>query len=185
MLDKYLNFKNQLVLAAGFSIITTIGYLLQAGSFLEIFKYENTPIRGILELGMGVYTLYIFKELLNRQFKIKKLDFLIKLLIISLVFTVIGDLIFTYLKIFERFALVYFIIFVYFSSATLFILSRKLLSFKKLDLYNLKKPYAYTSIALSICMMLIILIPVGFVIGIVNEAIFALIFIRASKHLKS
>jgi hypothetical protein len=183
MLDKYINFRNQLVLAAGFSLITTISYILQAGSFLEVFSYENNVLRSSLELILGVYTLYTFKNLLNRQFKIKKLDFLIKLLVISLIFVIVGDFVFTTLKVLERFALVYFIIFVYLSSVTLFILSKRLLALK-IDLYGLKKAYCYTAIALSVCMMLILLIPVGFLIGIANEFIFALIFVRAAQSIK-
>jgi hypothetical protein len=183
MLDKYLTFRNQLVLAAGFSLITAISYILQGGSFLEVFSYENNPLRSSLELIMGIYTLYIFKELLNRQFKTKKLDSLIKLLMISLIFAIVGDLVFTYLKVLERFALVYFIIFVYFSSVTLFILARRLLALK-FDLFGLKKAYCYSAIALSICMMLVLLIPLGFLIGIANEFIFALIFTRAAQSIK-
>jgi hypothetical protein len=183
MLDKYITFKNQLVLAAGFSLITTISYILQAGSFLEVFSYENNVLRSSLELIMGVFTLYTFKTLLNRQFKVKRLDFLIKLLIISLIFVIAGDFVFTTLKVLERFALVYFIIFVYFSSVTLFILARRILALK-IELFGLKKAYCYTALALSVCMMLILLIPLGFLIGIVNEFIFALIFVRAAQSIK-
>lgn len=184
MLDKYISFKNQLVLAAGFSAITTIGYLLQAGSFLEIVNYENSPLRSTLELLMGIYTLYIFKELLNRQFKTKNLNSLIIILIISLVLTIAGDIVFTYFKVLERFALVYFIVFLYLSSTTLFILARRLMD-QKFDLYGLKKWYCYSAIALAVCMMLIILIPLGFVIGIINEALFALILARAARSVKA
>lgn len=56
----------------------------------------------------------------------------------------------------------------------------KLLSLQD-DLHGLLKPYAYTSIAASICFATIILAPVGMIVAAVSTAILGAIFLRADR----
>ena len=56
----------------------------------------------------------------------------------------------------------------------------KLLSLQD-DLHGLLRPYAYTSIAASICFATIILAPVGMIVAAVSTAILGAIFLRADR----
>jgi hypothetical protein len=141
----------------------------------------------IANLAIGIYILYMFRRLLNRQFDFHATDTLITVLIVvNVVFFVIGliDLLVSTMGlelVAERdLSWITMILFVPFALLTI-VFGVMLLKLRD-DLFGLLKPYAYTTIASGVCGATIILAPIGLLAAVVALVILGMIFLRAKRE---
>ncbi|MCP4582886.1 MAG: hypothetical protein GY839_14850 [candidate division Zixibacteria bacterium] len=130
-------------------------------------------------LAIGVYILYIFRQLLNGRYDFHKANNLILVLIwCNVVFFIIGIAgLFHSLE--RSAAMITIILFVPFGIITV-IYGVALLKLQD-DLFGLLKPYAYTNIVAGVGAATIILAPIGLIAALASLVIMGLIFLRAKE----
>lgn len=180
---------NQYALAGWLAIISAI--LVVPEIVLSVLSEFISPYLNLfvllvhtVSLIVGIYILYMFRQLLNRQFSFHRADVLIITLIVAnVVFFVIGvaeiaaD---TMNMTGERIlSLITIILFVPFSIVTV-AFGVVLLKMKD-DLFGLLKPFAYTTIGSGICGATIILVPLGLLAALVALVMQGMIFLRAGR----
>lgn len=141
----------------------------------------------VANLCIGIYILYMFRRLLNRNFDFHKADTLIILLIaVNIASFVIGlagllagltglgqnaELIISWITL---------ALFIPFSVLTIVF---GVVLFKLTDdLYGLKKPYASTTILSGVCGATVILAPVGLLAAVAALFMLGMIFLRARRE---
>jgi hypothetical protein len=167
-------------------LVPEIGLAVLLGfisSGLDIFI---VPIH-IANLVIGIYILYMFRRLLNRQFDFHTTDILITVLIVvNIVFFVIGlvelsvSAIGLDLDVERGLSLITMILFIPFSLLTI-AFGVMLLKLKD-DLFGLLKPYAYTTIGSGVCGATVILAPIGLLAAVAALVMLGMIFLRAKRE---
>lgn len=133
-------------------------------------------------LAVGVYVLYIFKRLLNDRYGFHKTDALIWILIAGNVFFFTLGIIGLVPSLEIAIGIATFALMVPFS--VLEIIFAVLLLKLNDDLFGLKRPFAYTTIAGGICGATVILMPFCLLAGLAALVMQGMIFLRAKEDVE-
>ncbi|MFC1475445.1 hypothetical protein ACFLQW_00400 [Candidatus Zixiibacteriota bacterium] len=156
--------------------------------FVEILS-ESFPVANVFlvmmkitGLAVGVYVLYMFKHLLNDRYGFHKTDILILILIgANAFFFTLGIIgLIPSLEIAVGIATI--VLLVPFS--VLEIIFGVLLLKLEDNLFGLKRPFAYLTIAGGVCGVTVILMPFYFLAGLVSLVIQGMIFLRAKEDME-
>ena len=181
---------NQYTLAGWLAIISAILLVPEIGLavLLEFISSSMeviiAPIH-IVNLIIGVYILYMFRKLLNREFNFHSTDLIITILIIinivSFIIGIIelgGSMFGLDLTADHNLTIVIFVLIV---NCILTIIFGVMLLKLEGDLYGMLKPYAYTTIGSGVCGATVILAPIGFLAAIAGLVMLGMIFLRAKR----
>ncbi len=167
-------------------IVPEIGLAFLAGFISSGFEILVLPIH-IANTVIGIYILYMFRKLLNRQFDFHATDVLITILIlVNVVFSLIGlvsitiDTIGLGSEAESNLSLITMALFVPFSLLTI-AFGVMLLKLKD-DLFGLLQPYAYTTIVSGVCGATILLAPIGLLAAVVALVMLGMVFLRANRE---
>lgn len=183
---------NQYALAGWLAIVSAV--MLMPEIALAALSENRFPALNIFvipihvaNLVIGVYILYLFRRLLNRQFAFHATDLLITLLIAANVIFFLIGLIELFVNmigfgwVVERsLSLITIILFVPFSLLTI-VFGVMLLRMKD-DLFGLLKPYAYMTIGSGVCGATVILMPFGLFAAAAALIVTGMIFLRVKKE---
>ncbi|MBM4128558.1 MAG: hypothetical protein FJ243_00395 [Nitrospira sp.] len=175
-----LNFAGWLSIA---SAILTIVYLARIQNAMESSRDIKT-VMTIISMVLFCYLFSTLRKLLNLRFSFHEVDFYISVLIW-------GYVVICFLSIYSfgagegetaltNFLTVTSIVFEIF----IIIFSIKMLRFPG-NLYGLLKPFCYTMIAAGICLISLILIPLGLIASAAADIILGMIFFRAAGQSSS
>jgi len=176
-----------LAIASGVLLVPEVGLAVGLGFLSPDLVSLVTPIH-IVNLVIGIYVLYMFRDLLNRKFDFHGVDLLVSVLIwTNVVFFFLGlieflmglggswvggvELAFTVVT------LGLFVIFCLINIA--FAISLLKMSD---DLFGLLKPYAYLTIVASICGATILLSPFGLILSAVALVVLGMIFLNTKRE---
>jgi len=183
---------NQYALAGWLAIVSAVMLMpeialavLSESEFPALYVFV-IPIH-IANLVIGIYILYMFRRLLNRQFAFHATDFLITVLIIvNVVFFVIGLIEFSVnligLDWKEKLSLSLITIMLFVPFGLLTVVFGVMLLKMKDDLFGLLRPYAYTTIGSGVCGATVVLAPIGLFAAVVALIMTGMIFLRAKKE---
>jgi hypothetical protein len=168
--------------------ITTIPILVFNIALEQVARHW-IGVDPILMLSMGIIILvdtflyYKFRELLNRRYNFHETDTIILLIILGNIligsFNIIGYMIPPILMIMKILILVSFVPFGIF----FIVFAVQLLKLEN-DLYGFLKPYAYTTIAVGVCVATVILFVFGVLIGVAAGLMQGLIFLKSAEEVE-
>jgi hypothetical protein len=135
----------------------------------------------VVGLGLFVYILSFLKQLLNSRFLFHDVDIYISYLLWGNLSLSLFHLLSLVSPEFEwAVAVLSILAYIFFGILSLLFSTRLLrLPYR---FYGLLKPYCYITIASGVCFMMVILLPVGIVVGAVTDVILGIIFFRAAEE---
>ncbi len=161
--------------------------------FLLDYLARSSPVGNILQIALSilfcalaVYILYVFKNLLNVRYQFHIANNIILVLIwINIIFTITGlpkylmPGVGTVKLTSEIIGAVLF----YLLGIITIIFGVKLLKLKD-DLFGLLKPFAYINIVSGVCIISILLLPIGLLCAVTAYIIQGIIFLRAAEDVE-
>ena len=135
----------------------------------------------VVGLGLFVYILLFLKQLLNSRFLFHDVDIYISYLLWGNLSLSLFHLLSLVSPEFEwAVAILSILAYVFFGILSILFSTRLLkLPYR---FYGLLKPYCYITIASGACFMMVILLPVGIVVGAVTDIILGIVFFRAAEE---
>jgi hypothetical protein len=168
--------------------ITTIPILVFNIALEQVARHW-IGVNPILMLSMGIIILvdtflyYKFRELLNRRYNFHETDSIILLIIFGNIligfFNIIGYMIPSIQMIMKILILILLVPF-----GIIFIVFAVQLLKLENDLYGFLKPYAYTTIAVGVCVATVILFVFGVLIGVAAGLMQGLIFLKSAEEVE-
>jgi hypothetical protein len=179
----WLAIAQSILLVPEIGLAILLEYLLGSS---PVFTMALAPIH-IVSLAVGIYVLYMFRDLLGKRFEFHQTDNLLLTLIwANVVFLVLGGLgLFLGLLFGATGGLIDVISLVLFVPYNIIVIvfGIKLLRLEN-DLFGLLKPLVFTTIASGVCGVTIILAPLGLLAHIASLVILGVIFLRAKGELE-
>jgi len=179
--------KGQLNLAGWLSITNAIFTIPAIAMSFFLESMEGTEARFVqailvvVSLGLFVYILSSLKQLLNSWFRFHEVDISISYLLWGNLSLSLFHLLSLVNKEFESAVAILSILAYVFFGILSILFSTKLLRLPY-RFYGLLKPYCYITIASGACFMMVILLPVGIVVGAVTDIILGIVFFRAAEE---
>ncbi len=156
---------------------------------MEQIAQHWTGVNPLIMLSMGIIVLvdtfifYKFRELLNQRYQFHEADSIIQFIIIANIligfFNIIGYMFPSILMIMKILILVSLVPFGIF----FIVFAVQLLKLKN-DLFGFLKPYAYTTIAVGVCVATVILFVFGVLIGVAAGLMQGLIFLKSAEEVE-
>lgn len=161
--------------------------------FLFVYVARSSLVVNVLQIllsilfcALGVYILYVFKDLLNTRYQFHSADNLILALIwINIIFMITGlpKYIIPEGGIVKLTLDIIGVILFYLMGIVTVIFGTRLLKLKD-DLFGLLKPFAYMQIVSGVCIMSILLLPFGLLAAVTAYIIQGIIFLRAAEDME-
>jgi hypothetical protein len=161
--------------------------------FLLEYVARSSPVVNILQIllsilfcALGVYILYVFKDLLNTRYQFHIADNLILTLIwINIIFTITGlpKYLIPDVGVVKLTLDIIGVVLFYLMGIITVIFGIRLLKIKD-DLFGLLKPFAYMNIVSGVFIMSILLLPFGLLAAVTAYIIQGIIFLRAAEDLE-
>ena len=178
----WLSLVSAVVVVPTIAVGVFLDYLSRSYPFVNILQI----LLSILFCSLGVYILFLFKNLLNVRYQFHLIDKLILALIwINVIITILG-----FVKYFvpeisaARLALGIIVMVLFYSVGILnIVFGVKLLKLKD-DLFGLLKPFAYTTIISGVCIVSILLMPFGLLAAVAAYVIQGIIFLRVAEDVE-
>jgi len=166
-------------------LVPEIGLAVLLEFISSDLKVIIAPIH-IANLIIGVYILYMFRRLLNKEFGFHNTDVIITILIlvdiVSFIIGIVelgGSMFGLKLTADYDLTLSMFVLFAY--SIVTIVFATMLLKLKD-DLFGLLRPYAYTTIVSGVCGATVVLSPIGLLAAVVALVMQGMIFLRAKRE---
>lgn len=161
--------------------------------FLLVYVARSSPVVNVLQIllsilfcALGVYVLYVFKDLLNARYQFHIADNLILALIwINIIFTITGlpKYLIPDLRVVKLTSEIIGVVLFYLMGIITIIFGVRLLKLKD-DLFGLLKPFAYMHIVSGVCIMSILLLPFGLFAAVTAYIIQGIVFLRAAEDVE-
>ena len=169
-------------------IVPTIALGLLLDYFARSYPGMNILqiLLSILFCTLGVYILYVFKDLLNIRYQFHIANNLILALIwINIIFTITGfpEYLIPKVEIVKLTSEIIGIALLYIMGIITIVFGVRLLKLKD-DLFALLKPFAHTTIISGVCIVSILLLPFGLLAAVTAYIIQGIIFLRAAEDVE-
>lgn len=151
---------------------------------IEVFVGRNpvwtmtVAVMNIVGLIIGIYVLYMFRQLLNERYSFHEVDTLVAILIlVNIVSSLVGLLgLLPGLQVAAGVAMA--VIFVPYGILNI-VFGVKLLNLKD-NVFGLMKPFAYVTIAAGVCAATVLLSPFGLLLAVTGLVLQGIIFLKAN-----
>lgn len=161
--------------------------------FLLVYVARSSLVVNIIQIllsilfcALGVYILYVFKDLLNTRYQFHFADNLILMLIwINIIFTITGlpKYLIPDVGVVKLTLDIIGVVLFYLMGIITVIFGIRILKLKD-DLFGLLKPFAYMNIVSGVFIMSIVLLPFGLLAAVTAYIIQGIIFLRAAEDLE-
>jgi hypothetical protein len=142
------------------------------------FWTMTVAVMNVVGLVIGIYVLYMFRQLLNERFSFHGVDTIVTILILANVASSLIGLIGLMPRLHLAAGVTMAVLFVPFGILSI-VFGVKLLNLKD-SVFGLLKPYAYVTIASGVCAATVLLSPFGLLLGVTALVIQGIIFLKAS-----
>jgi len=178
----WLSIANAVVIIPTIALGIFLDYIARSYPMVNILQI----LLSILFCALGVYILYVFKDLLNARYQFHLIDNLIMALIwINIIFTILGFFKYLVPEIgVARLTLGIIVIALFYIMGIINIVFGVRLLKLQDDLFGLLKPFAYTNIISGVCIVAILLMPFGLLAAVTAYIIQGIIFLRAAEDLE-